>query len=288
MDLYIEPFSGISGDMFLGALCALSGEYRRIEGLPAALGLEDARVELKDVVKQGIRCRRVCITDLAAAPARAAGEGVQRRHPNRNLDGLLEIVDRSGIAAGAKRISREILTSLAEAEAEVHGVPVGQVHFHEVGAVDSLLDIVGCAVLLDLLAVRQSYSDPVCTGFGSVRTRHGPLPVPAPATAALLRGMPTFKGDEPPPSRATSPASGRRRRAPRFCGFSLRPSAPRSSRRKRSPTVRVRRTSRHRTCCGCPWSQPLPHPTRRRASWCWSATSTTRRPSCWGGTCRTT
>jgi hypothetical protein len=197
MDLYIEPFSGISGDMFLGALCALSGEYRRIEALPGALGLDDARVDFQTAVKQGIRCRRVCITDLAAAPARAAGEGAQRRHPNRNLDGLLAIVDRSAIATGAKRISREILASLAEAEAEVHGVPVGQVHFHEVGAVDSLLDIVGCAVLLDRLAVGQSYSDPVCTGCGRVRTRHGLLPVPAPATAALLRGMPTFKGDEP-------------------------------------------------------------------------------------------
>jgi hypothetical protein len=110
---------------------------------------------------------------------------------------LLQIIDRSAISGEAKRISREILTSLARAEAEIHGLPIQEVHFHEVGAVDSLLDIVGCAVLLDLLDLQQSYSDPVCTGFGTVQTQHGLLPVPAPATAALLRGMPTFKGDEP-------------------------------------------------------------------------------------------
>jgi uncharacterized protein (TIGR00299 family) protein len=198
MHLYIEPFSGISGDMFLGALCALSGAYRRIEELPAALGLDDARIDFEDVTKNGIHCRQVRITDLAAGETKQGKRRAALRHgPNRNLDGLLRIVEGSALGEGAKRISREILTSLARAEAEVHGVPVQEVHFHEVGAVDSLLDIVGCAVLLDLLDIEQVYSDPVCTGFGRVHTRHGLLPVPAPATAALLRGVPTFKGEEP-------------------------------------------------------------------------------------------
>lgn len=198
MNLYIEPTSGISGDMFLGALCALSGEYARIEALPATLGLEDARIDFEDVIKNGVRCRQVRITDLATEPAHDETHSARhRRGPERRLEVLLQIVDRSAIGSGAKRIGREILTSLAQAEAEIHGVSVQEVHFHEVGAVDSLLDIAGCAVLLDLLDVKQAYCDPVCTGFGSVRTDHGLLPVPAPATAALLRGMPTFKGEEP-------------------------------------------------------------------------------------------
>lgn len=198
MYLYVEPFSGLSGDMFLGALCALSGEYRRIEALPQALGLEDARIHFENVLKNGIRCRQVRITDLAAGAAPGDTRPHHHRHgPERRLAGLLRIVDRSGISTGAKRISETILTSLAETEAEIHGVPVEAVHLHEVGAVDSLLDIVGCAVLLDLLGVTRTYSDPICTGFGAVHTEHGLLPIPAPATAALLRGMPTYKGDEP-------------------------------------------------------------------------------------------
>jgi uncharacterized protein (TIGR00299 family) protein len=195
MHLYVEPFSGVSGDMFLGGLCALSGEYRRIEELPRTLGLDDARIDFKDVVKSGIRCRQVCITDLGAGQAHAR-PGHHGHGPERRLGDLLEIVDRAAIRNGAKRISREILTSLAQAEAEIHGVSIQEVHFHEVGAVDSLLDIVGCAVLLDLLDIEQTYSDPICTGLGTVHARHGLLPVPAPATAALLRGMSTFKGDE--------------------------------------------------------------------------------------------
>ncbi len=189
MQLYIEPFSGLSGDMFLAALCALSGEHARIEGLPRALGLEQqARVEFVDTHKNGIHCRQVRITDLEA----------QHGHrPHRHLPDLLGMVEAAAISDGAKRISRAILTEIAQVEARVHGIPMDQVHFHEVGAVDSLLDIVGSALLLDLMGVERTYADPVCTGFGSVTTAHGLLPVPAPATAELLRDMPTYKGDEP-------------------------------------------------------------------------------------------
>jgi uncharacterized protein (TIGR00299 family) protein len=198
MHLYIEPFSGVSGDMFLGALCALTGEYACIAALPEALGLEGARVEFEDVVKNGIRCRQVRIIDLQSTRADGPRSSGDHRHrPERRLGDLLEIIRRSGVAEGAKRIGRDILTRLAEAEAEIHGTPTHEVHFHEVGAVDSLLDVVGCAVLLDRLGVTQAYSDPVCTGFGTVQTGHGLLPIPAPATAALLRGMPIFKGDQP-------------------------------------------------------------------------------------------
>jgi uncharacterized protein (TIGR00299 family) protein len=194
MDLYVEPFSGLSGDMFLGALSALSDGYDRLEQLPQALGLDDARVEIEPVTKNGIRCRHVRVIDLGAEHGHASHH---RHGPERRLEGLLHIINHAGISAGAKSVASQILTSLAEAEAEVHGISIQEVHFHEVGAVDSLIDIVGSAVLLDLLGIERAYSDPVCTGFGTVHTQHGLLPIPAPATAALLRGMPTYKGDEP-------------------------------------------------------------------------------------------
>jgi len=218
MNLYVEPFSGVSGDMFLGALCALSGEYRLIEELPGRLGLEHARVDFDEVAKNGIRCRRVRITDLAIGHAPGEGHAAHHRDGSeRNLEGALDIVDRSAIRDGAKRISREILTSLARVEAEIHGVPIERVHFHEVGAVDSILDVVGSAVLLDLLDIEQAYSDPVCTGFGMVDTQHGLLPVPAPATAALLCGMLTFKGGEPGERTTPTGAAILRFLAPTFC-----------------------------------------------------------------------
>jgi uncharacterized protein (TIGR00299 family) protein len=217
MDLYVEPFSGVSGDMFLGALCALTGEYGRIEALPRILGLDDARIDFADVVKNGIRCRQVCVVDRAAPGTDGLSHGSRHRHGReRRLDGLLRIVDRSGIAGGAKATAGRILADLARVEAEIHGLAVEDVHFHEVGAVDSLLDVVGCAVLLDLLGVERTYSDPVCTGFGTVKTEHGLLPVPAPATAALLRGMPAFKGDEPGERATPTGAAILRHLAPSF------------------------------------------------------------------------
>ena len=93
------------------------------------------------------------------------------------------------ITTGAKAIAKKIFLLLGEAESTVHGVPIERIHFHEVGAIDSILDIVGSAVLLDKLNISQSYCTPVNTGFGFANTEHGRLPVPCPATQILLLGL---------------------------------------------------------------------------------------------------
>ena len=197
LKLYLEPFSGLSGDMFLGALCGLTGAYGRIRALPNALRLPEARVVFEEVRKNGIACTQVRIIDQSLGSDVGSDANAIRHGALRSLTDLLVIVEAGDLSVGAKRIAGKILTTIAETEAAIHGKPIDQIHFHEIGAVDTLLDIVGCAVLLDILKVERTFSDPVCTGFGSVTTLHGLLPVPAPATAALLLGMSTYKGDEP-------------------------------------------------------------------------------------------
>lgn len=193
--LYIEPFSGLSGDMMLGALCSLTDAYDRILELPETLALPDARIEIQEVNKNGIVCRHVKIIDLNSGHHHHH-DGHDHHHPHRHLKDINQIIVNSGISPAAKQIAQDIFLIIGESESRVHNVPLEKIHFHEVSGVDSILDIVGCAVLLDELQVVKTYSDPVCTGFGMVKTQHGLLPVPAPATADILQGIPSYKGDE--------------------------------------------------------------------------------------------
>ena len=238
--LYLEPSSGASGDMFLGALASLADAHEELLDLPGKLHLPDGKVEIRDVIKNGIACRQVRVIDLGREnPDEASPEtghphhehGEERRHDHdhdhdhdqdhdeahgphhghshehdpahdhphgghRHLTDILELIDHAHISRRAKSIARDIFQLIGEAEAQVHQIPVESIHFHEISGVDSIIDIVGTAVLLDRLDVTRTYSDPICTGFGSVRTQHGLLPVPAPATAELLTGMPVYKGTE--------------------------------------------------------------------------------------------
>jgi len=187
--LYIEPFSGISGDMCLSALSSLCYEYETVKALPQQLGLEDAEVEITEVNKNGIVCKQVRVIDRSAATN-------GHRHHHRHLNQINEIIDKASIAETAKDIAKSIFLILGGAESQIHQIPLEEIHFHEVSGVDSIIDIAGCAVLLDKLKVNKTYAEPVCTGFGLVKTQHGMLPVPAPATAEILRGMPQYKGDE--------------------------------------------------------------------------------------------
>lgn len=187
--LYIEPFSGISGDMCLSALSSLCDGYDTVKALPRQLGLEDGEVEITEVNKNGIVCKQVRVIDRGAA---TNGQG----HHHRHLSQINEIIDKASIAETAKDIAKSIFLILGGAESQIHQIPLEKIHFHEVSGVDSIIDIVGCAVLLDKLKVNKTYAEPICTGFGLVKTQHGMLPVPAPATAEILRGMPQYKGDE--------------------------------------------------------------------------------------------
>ncbi len=193
--LLVEPFSGLSGDMFLGALCQLTDAYDEIEDFPKLIGLPDGKVEIHEVEKNGIHCKHVEVIDLNE---HQHDHGHHHNHhaPHRHLSDIIEIIDKAKITDNAKQIAKGIFQEIGHAESSVHNIPIEKIHFHEISAVDSIIDIVGSAVLIDRLNIDHCYSHPICVGSGMVNTQHGKLPVPAPATALLLQGMPTYTGDE--------------------------------------------------------------------------------------------
>ena len=230
--IYVEPFSGLSGDMLLSAFCGLADYYDEIIKLPQKLHLNDAQVVVKEVNKNGIVCKHVKIIDLNEDKGHHHeheheqhhhhhdhkhhhhhdhahdhhGEPEHHHHhehehqhhhnAHRHLKDILAIIDQGHISDQAKFIAKAIFTIIGKSEAKIHKMDLDTIHFHEVSGVDSILDIVGCAVLIDHLNITKTFSDPICTGYGMVNTQHGLLPIPAPATADLLQNMPVYKGNE--------------------------------------------------------------------------------------------
>lgn len=177
---YFDCFSGISGDMTLGAL------------VDAGASLEALRAELGKLPVAGWQmvAERVKKGAIAATFLRVEVTGGQHHH--RHLGDILKIVEQAPLAPRVRERAAAIFRRLGDAEARIHGVPVEKVHFHEVGAVDAIVDIVGACVGLELLGVAEVYGSPVNVGGGTVGTAHGTLPVPAPASVELLRGAPTY------------------------------------------------------------------------------------------------
>jgi len=175
---YLDAFSGISGDMTVGALLDAGADSKTLVQALEGLGT-GAKFEVEKTKRGGI----------AASKFRVLGaDGKTHRH----LKHILEIIANSGIADRAKQNASAVFQRLGEAEAKVHDVSIEKVHFHEVGAVDSICDIVGACVAFDLLDIGAVYSSPVNVGSGTVKTEHGILPVPAPATSELLAGKPIY------------------------------------------------------------------------------------------------
>lgn len=184
--LYVDCFAGISGDMTVAALLELGVPLELLEERLAALSLPGSpyRLTIEKTLRRGITATRFDVL-------------VEDHQHHRHYDEIAGMIERSRLPAGARERAQRIFRRLAEAEAHVHGVEIGQVHFHEVGAVDSIVDIVGTAVCLDHLGVGEIHAAPLPFGSGFVETAHGRLPVPAPATAELLRGMPVHFGCGP-------------------------------------------------------------------------------------------
>jgi pyridinium-3,5-bisthiocarboxylic acid mononucleotide nickel chelatase len=176
---YFDCFSGISGDMVLGALVDAGADLRAIEAELRKLGLEGWSISAEKVKRGAIFATHVKVD---------SSEG----HHHRGLYVILGRIDKAGLAPRAAERARRIFTRLAEAEAKVHNMPVEEVHFHEVGAVDSIVDIVGAAIGFELLGIDEFACSALDVGAGQVKTAHGLLPVPAPATAELLRGAPVY------------------------------------------------------------------------------------------------
>ncbi len=175
---YLDAFSGIAGDMLVGALADAGADQGAIAAAIASLQI-DASVSFEKLKRGGI-----------AATKYHVHWPEQKSH--RHLSGIVKIIDRGALSDRARRNAHAIFRKLGEAEAEAHQVPIEKVHFHEVGAVDSIADIVGACVAFDQLDVASVYCSPVNVGSGTVETEHGVLPVPAPATARLLTGAPIY------------------------------------------------------------------------------------------------
>jgi pyridinium-3,5-bisthiocarboxylic acid mononucleotide nickel chelatase len=176
---YFDCFSGISGDMTLGAL------------VDAGCAVEQLRSELRGLQVPGweLTAEKVWKSGMAATYVKVVTED-QSKH--RSLDAILEFLEKSQLAPVVRERAGGIFRKLGEAEARVHDVPLEKIHFHEVGAVDAIVDIVGACVGFHALGIEKFACSPLNVGGGTVKMAHGVLPVPAPATASLLQGKPTY------------------------------------------------------------------------------------------------
>jgi hypothetical protein len=182
--LYLDCFSGISGDMFLGAMLDLGLDEKIFLDELRKLPLSGFEVEIKKSESGGITGTDVYVK-------------AHEHHPHRGLKHIYEIIDGSGLKPEVKQKSKEAFLKLAMAEGKIHGKSPEQIHFHEVGAVDSIVDIVGSHILMDMLKPDKVCASPVNVGSGTVECAHGTLPVPAPATMEILKGMPVYsRGEE--------------------------------------------------------------------------------------------
>ena len=188
----LDPAAGISGDMTLGALLSLGLPASWLEELPGRLGVGDVGVAVRDVRRAGVTCKQIDFTIPDQPHGRHVGE-------------LLKLVERAPISDWVKERALRAFRLVGEAEGRVHGVAPENVHLHEVGAVDAVLDIVGAIEGFEQLGVEAVYNLPVAVGTGWVEAAHGQLPVPAPATAILLEGLEIASGSGPVEGEATTP-----------------------------------------------------------------------------------
>lgn len=179
----LDPFSGIAGDMLLGALVDVGLEEEWLRALPARLGLPDVTVRIERVRRGDIAC---CKVDFDIPP----------QPHGRHLREIRDLVNRAGLPDTVRDRAMAAFEAITAAEGDIHGVPPERVHLHEVGAVDAILDVVGGIWGLERLGVRAVYCGTLALGDGYVQAAHGLLPVPAPATLKLLEGLPVRPGPE--------------------------------------------------------------------------------------------
>ncbi|MGO9318449.1 MAG: nickel pincer cofactor biosynthesis protein LarC [Terracidiphilus sp.] len=205
---YLECFSGISGDMLLGALVDAGVPFACLEETTDALNV-GARLEMRKVSRGGLAAIKV---DVITPDTPAAGQahshhdhsGREHTHEkhqhhtqHRSLSAIVDIIHAATLTESVKQCATRAFQLLGEAEASIHSIPVEQVHFHEVGAVDTIVDIVCAAAGAEALGVDRWLSSPLNIGSGTVVCQHGTLPVPAPATLALLGDAPVYAAGEP-------------------------------------------------------------------------------------------
>jgi pyridinium-3,5-bisthiocarboxylic acid mononucleotide nickel chelatase len=181
---YFDCFAGISGDMMLGALVDAGLPFDLLKAELDKLNLVEFGITYQRVQKHGISGTKIHVD---------AKEG----HVHRHLKDVLHIINSSGISESAKILAGKVFNKLAEAEAKVHGTTIDQVHFHEVGAVDAIVDVVGVVVGLELLGIESVYASKFRFGSGRTRGAHGAMPVPVPAVVEMTKGYPSERTDIP-------------------------------------------------------------------------------------------
>lgn|SRR6478609_74457 len=220
--LYLDCFSGISGDMFIGALIDAGGDSTLLEEELQKLNIsEEYKLSWRKVVKNGISSTKFDV-ELSETADHKYADGHQHNHKHEDVDhnhehehsdhrhkhehsdhhehshhhshrayqDIVKLIDGSQLSQEVKETSLNIFRKIGEAEGLIHGISLEKVHFHEVGAVDSIIDIVGASILINKLEIRKIKSSPVCVGAGKVHIDHGIYPIPAPATLEILKGVP--------------------------------------------------------------------------------------------------
>ena len=180
--LYFDCFAGASGDMILGAMIAAGVDPEVFKEQLSLLGVSGYTIDFETVNRSGI----------SATYARVQ---TAHEHAHRHLSDILKIINNSRLSGGVKDRAGKIFSRLAEAEALVHNEPVEQVHFHEVGALDAIIDVVGAAICFELLEIERFVSSPLHVGSGFIVMDHGKFPVPPPAVAELLKGVAIYSTD---------------------------------------------------------------------------------------------
>lgn len=180
--LYFDCFAGASGDMILGALVGVGVDPRELLEKLSLLGVSGYEIDFEKVDRSGI--------SATYARVRTADE-----HAHRHLSNILKVINDSMLSEGVKRRATQIFTRLAEAEALIHNVPVERIHFHEVGALDAIIDVVGACIGFELLGVERFVCSELHVGSGMVEMAHGRFPIPPPAVAELLKGVPIYSSD---------------------------------------------------------------------------------------------
>ncbi len=180
--LHFDCFSGVSGDMMVGALLDAGASFERLETGLKSLGVPGFHITAEKVVKKGVTATQFGVHVDSS------------EKPHRHLRHILEIIEGGDLPAQVKEASAATFRRIAEAEAAVHGTTVEKVHFHEVGALDSIVDVIGAHLALYDLGVRKVTASPLALGGGQVKCGHGLMPVPAPATALLVKDIPSYGG----------------------------------------------------------------------------------------------
>jgi len=199
--LYFDCFSGASGDMIVGALLDAGVPLDEIRSALGSLSIDPEVIWSEQVHRAGILATKFQVRgeDLGhghAHHAHSGGVATEVRHAHRTLPEIYALIDRSRLSAAGKDRAKTLFARLADVEGALHGTPPDKVHLHEVGALDSIVDIVSAVHAMELVGAQRIVSSPLNVGSGTIRAAHGLLPVPAPATARLLEGVPVYAGTQ--------------------------------------------------------------------------------------------